>query len=178
MPVGESTSFDCLPEAWPEPQIHWRFNGQPIDLGATLAPSNDNHNHNQRANDKSSIQPADGPHQIPATSINNKYKISRLARTEVEQRPTTTTNQQQSTLFAKTGPMNLMKIGDNNQSAATSGSVVDFYGSRLQINQVDKSDEGRYSCLVETKGSHRIIERESQQAQLLAFGKLKKKNRK
>ena len=48
--------------------------------------------------------------------------------------------------------------------------LIDVFGSQLVIRQVDKNDEGKYSCLVETKGSHRLIERESPVGQLSALG--------
>ena len=49
--------------------------------------------------------------------------------------------------------------------------LIDVIGSQLVIEKVDKDDEGKYTCLVETKGSHRLIERESQSGQLIASGK-------
>lgn len=52
----------------------------------------------------------------------------------------------------------------------TEEELVDLLGSRLVINKVDKLDEGKYSCLVETRGSHRLIERESPAGQLIAAG--------
>lgn len=35
VPIGDTASFDCLPQAWPEPHIQWRRNGRLIE------PNND-----------------------------------------------------------------------------------------------------------------------------------------
>lgn len=130
MPAGESVTFDCLPQAWPEPQIQWRRNGRLLDLNE--------------------LRLFDG---------NIRYSITRLAQTDF-------TNSMQ----------NEDKLSASKEQMASIGSqkAVDFFGSRLEIRQVDKSDEGNYSCLVETKGSHRILERESPSAMLLTYGELHK----
>lgn len=31
VPIGDTATFDCLPQAWPEPHIQWRRNGRLID---------------------------------------------------------------------------------------------------------------------------------------------------
>lgn len=110
--VGETVALDCLPQAWPEPNITWRRNGRLIDL-------------NEARPDGS-----------------GKYTVQRIARTAADDQ--------------------------DNQSR----HLVDLFGSQLVIKQVDKSDEGNYSCLVETKGSHQLIERESPVAKLSALGEL------
>lgn len=50
----------------------------------------------------------------------------------------------------------------------TGDELADVYGSRLTVRQVEKADEGRYTCLAEISALHRPIERESPPAQLLA----------
>lgn len=166
--VGESSSFDCLPQAWPEPQIQWRFNGQPIELNGTRLP--------------------DGSH---------KYQVIKLAKTDIantnmdRQQIVNSTPSQSSAWHTQQGSILTTKspadkgngngkaiansnFADQDHSSPWSSSqpvMIDLIGSRLQIRNIDKSDEGKYSCLVETRGSHRLIERESPQAQLLAFCK-------
>lgn len=49
-------------------------------------------------------------------------------------------------------------------------SIAELIGSQLVITNVDKNDAGQYSCLVETKGSHRLIERESPVGHLSVLG--------
>lgn len=131
MANGETVVFECLPQAWPEPSIQWRRNGQLLDLEDSRL--------------------IDG-------SV--KYSINRLARTD----------------FATDNSSNnspLEEISDGRKAQLNDGPM-DLFGSRLVIRQVDKNDEGNYSCLVETKGSQRHIERESPGAILQTFGKFER----
>lgn len=154
---GDTVHFDCLPEAWPEPQIQWRFNGQLIDL-------NDSNNRLLTS--------------LPDGSA--KYAIQRIASADFSGAPT----QAPLNSAPASVPLNgqegfngaemLMMKAQNNRAAAQQrqqGKLIDVFGSRLVIKQADKMDEGKYSCVVETKGSHRLIERESPNAQLIVSGK-------
>ena len=138
--IGDTVSFDCLPQAWPEPSIRWRHNGRLIEPSSEL--------------------------QLPDGSA--KYSINKIARTDLN-----TLEQFGQKLKLADGDTN----NNNNNSAGIMGAeqindsqLIDVFGSQLVIRQVDKNDEGKYSCLVETKGSHRLIERESPVGQLSALG--------
>lgn len=124
--IGETVTFDCLPQAWPEPNIHWRHNGRLIE-----------------------------PHELRLTDGSSKYTINRIAKTDLNLIP-------EKLLSTHVADQSLEQ-----QQQQT----IDVFGSRLVIKDVDKSDEGRYTCLVETRGSHKFIERESPSAQLTALGK-------
>ena len=131
MTAGESALFDCLPQAWPDPRIQWRRNGQPLD-----------------------------PDE-PRLDGSRKYSVSRMARTDFDR--------------AIMQSLDKLETGANendDKRPSDNQEPIDLFGSRLVIRQVDKNDEGRYSCLVETGGSHRLIERESPAAILLTYGKL------
>lgn len=56
------------------------------------------------------------------------------------------------------------------QSSDSASNMVDLLGSRLTVRKVDKSDEGAYVCVVETRASHKLLERESAPAQLHVGG--------
>lgn len=131
--VGDTVTLDCLPEAWPEPSIKWRHNGQLIELNDVSSSSSVS----------SSVSTGEG-----SELLQSKYTVNRIARTTSDQ-----SQQQQQ-----------QQVNDNSQ-------LIDVFGSQLVIRQVDKSDQGKYSCLVETKGSHRLIERESNAAKLTVLGK-------
>lgn len=124
--IGETVTFDCLPQAWPEPNIRWRHNGQLIE-----------------------------PRELRLTDGSAKYSINRIAKTDLNLVP-------EKLLSTQTVDYSLEEQQQQ---------PIDVFGSRLVIKEVDKGDEGKYSCLVETKGSHKFIERESPSAQLKALGK-------
>lgn len=127
--IGETVTFDCLPQAWPEPNIQWRHNGQLIE-----------------------------PHELRLADGSAKYSINRIAKTDLNVAPEKLPSMQSA------ATTNTEDVNDQQQQ------LIDVFGSRLVIKDVDKGDEGKYSCLVETKGSHRMIERESPSAQLRALG--------
>lgn len=136
--IGDSVVFDCLPQAWPEPKVEWRHNGQLIEANEVNLP--------------------DG---------SAKYLIQRIATAD-----SNVTLDGMGTNGAET-LQDLQLNNNNDQVGRQIGQqlLVDLFGSRLVIKQVDKNDEGSYSCLVETKGSHRLIERESPSARLTVGGK-------
>lgn len=121
--IGDTVALDCLPQAWPEPQIQWRHNGR-------------------------LIEPNESP-KLPDGSA--KYTLNKLAKA--------------NPLNAGSPPVQTMDDTNKQQP------LIDIIGSQLVIKSLDKNDEGRYSCIVSTKSSHRIIERESKGAQLSALGK-------
>lgn len=123
--AGDSATFDCLPQAWPEPTIVWRRDGRPLDL-------------------------ADG-RRLPDSQA--KYEIQRIAKTDLNE--------------ANGGT----KLINRAETPKEADGLINVLGSRLVINKVQKADEGKYSCLIETKGSHRLIERESPVGQLIVSGK-------
>lgn len=143
--IGDTVTFECLPQAWPEPTIQWRRNGRLIEP-ARLA--------------------SDGA---------KKYTIQRIARTapastEDLNMPAAGAGATLAKLeppLSRTGPELVATTAQQQQQQ----ELVDVIGSQLVIHKVDKDDEGKYTCLVETKGSHRLIERESQSGQLIASGK-------
>lgn len=155
--VGATVTFDCLPQAWPEPRIQWRHNGRLIE-----------------------------PDQFRLADGGAKYTIGRIARTDLniargggggdptnEAETLVTNGRSQPTLpYASNGGQPTASATNQPGLSDSDGRLVDVFGSRLTIRQADKGDEGRYSCLVETKGSHRLIERESPIAHLTAYGKL------
>jgi hypothetical protein len=161
--VGDTVTFECVPRAWPEPRIQWRHNGRLIE-----------------------------PEQFRLADGSAKYAIGRIGLADLnigggggrrggdltngaetlapingKPRPTSTS----VPYTASQASGNQMALGAGSP-AGRDGQLVDWFGSQLTIKQADKGDEGRYSCLVETKGSHRLIERESPGAQLTAYGEL------
>lgn len=148
--IGETVTFDCLPQAWPEPRIQWRHNGRLIELN----------------------EPANGEEtSLAATAAaSQKYSINKIAKTTNAVSPDSGSNNKSPHHQAR----------ETSAVAATnvnSDQLIDLFGSQLVIRRVDKNDEGKYSCLVETKGSHRLIERESPSAQLIASGKSNEYNK-
>lgn len=136
--IGDTITFDCLPEAWPEPRIQWRHNGQLIE-----------------------------PNEPRLADGSAKFSINKIARADFARNPLQTimtaadiTSGAQSTIM---GPNEASRSNNDNKQ------LVDNFGSQLVIKQVEKADEGSYSCLVETKGSHKLIEYESPAAQLTAL---------
>lgn len=134
-PVGSTATFDCLPQAWPEPKIQWRHNGRLID-----------------------------PDEFRLADGSGKYWIERIAKADLNITGASGPSGGQAAARATTT--------NNSNNNNDQDQYVDVFGSRLVIKQVDKNDEGKYSCLVETKGSHRLIERESASGQLTVSGKL------
>lgn len=169
-----------MPEAWPEPRIQWRFNGQLIDL-------NDLGQNNNRL-------------LTPLPDGSAKYAVQRIASSGGQHLPAARSldgsgdgnsavalNDQEGfngaeMLMTTSGDASVgerrqvagnlsQNNNNNNNNANANDQLVDLFGSRLVIKQVDKMDEGSYSCVVETKGSHRLIERESPSARLIVSGK-------
>lgn len=129
--IGDSITFDCLPEAWPEPTIQWRHNGRLIE-----------------------------PNEPRLADGSAKYTINKIAKTDpTSGRVLAKQVDVQSSIKASEAA----RLNDNNKQ------LVDNFGSQLVIKQVDKNDEGGYTCLVETRGSHKLIEHESPAAQLTAL---------
>lgn len=67
-------------------------------------------------------------------------------------------------------------VGQANGDATAASQpqqVVDRFGSQLVIRQVDREEEdgSEYSCVVETKGTHQVIERQSRPSRLFVKGK-------
>lgn len=138
MAIGDTVTFDCLPQAWPEPTIQWRRNGLPL------------------------LRPGEPP-------TGRRYSLERIAKTELNIPASSSPDR----LNGAEAPLRPATASDQVPLAGgQEEELVDVFGSRLVIRQVEKSDEAKYSCLVETKGSHRLIERESPAGQLIASGKL------
>lgn len=155
--IGETVTFDCLPRAWPEAKIQWRHNGRLIEA-------------NETPNSGSNYLTADG---------GAKYVINKIAQTTIDTKLTPANAHDKSLLllpssvidFQSTASSSAEMQANNNTNQDNNQSLVDLVGSQLVIRQVDKNDEGNYSCVVETKGTHRLIERESPLAKLSALGK-------
>lgn len=142
---GETVTFDCLPQAWPEPRIRWRRNGRLLNE-AELAQ----------------VRLADG---------SSKFSWQRIARTDLN--IPADGNKGAYKAGPPEVDSNGSRAGGNQNDNAAAGQrqqLVDVFGSRFVIRQADRADEGAYSCLVETKGSHRLIERESRAGQLTTSG--------
>lgn len=148
---GDTVTFDCLPQVWPEPRIQWRRNGRPVD-----------------------------PQELPTLPDGSaKYSISKIARADLNsnnnevlapQRPNAPPETNEANANESLGTAAKLSSGAASPIQRQIGELVDLFGSRLVIKQADKGDEAKYSCLVETKGSHRLIERESPAGQLTTFG--------
>lgn len=130
MSIGDTATFDCLPQASPEPRIQWRHNDQLID-----------------------------PNESRLADGSAKYTINKIAKTDSNIPP----DKLQSASDELTA--------EGSAISSLNKQLIDVFGSQLVIRQVDKNDEGKYSCLVETKGSHRLIERASPEGHLSALGK-------
>lgn len=192
---GETVHFDCLPEAWPEPQITWRLNNQLIDLNEPLHSSSNNNNRLIMSLPDGSakyaierIAQADFVSIAGETPTSSSSLLLAGAQNEMDQGKRNQ-RQQQQLAVDKTASINdrvspeaaaaaaqMFMSKDNNggskgsNATATNKRMLDLFGSRLVIKQADKMDEGKYSCLVETRGSHRLIEHESSSGQLTVLG--------
>jgi len=130
--IGDTVTFDCLPQAWPEPRIQWRHDGRLIEPKKSLL--------------------VDG---------SPKYSVNKIAQSDLNNGAADFGAQDQSR-----PPLTAdLELGSQDK-------LADMFGSQLVIRQVDKNDEGKYSCLIESRGTHRLIERESPSAQLTTSGKL------
>ena len=176
---GDTVHLDCLPEAWPEPQIQWRHNGQLIDLNdsnnrllTSLADGSAKYAI-QRIASAGFNGPAGGGQQ--SSSSSSPLLLSERPNGAPEAKEQGGINGAEMLMMQTGADQQQPPAGNNNerspQAASQTEGPVDFFGSRLVIRQVDKMDEGKYTCLVETKGSHRIIERESPAGQLTVSGK-------
>lgn len=138
-------TLDCLPQAWPEPQIKWRHNGKLIEglAGSSQATL--------------PRLPDGGP----------KYVVNKIAA--ATENSNNNNNNHQNNMQNGGSSFESPIQGQKARSQNADKQFVDLIGLQLIIKQVDKSDQGQYSCIVETQGSHRHLERESPSAQLTVY---------
>lgn len=160
--VGDTVTFDCLPQAWPEPAIQWRHDGRLIEPDEfKLADASAKYSLNKIAKADLNMAPPASPSWAPPAPASN---ASSAAAASADANANAKLSQPSAQMAAH------IREASGGATNGPDNQLIDVIGSQLVIRQVDKSDEGKYSCVVETRGSHRLIERESASAHLSALG--------